>query len=203
MRRFSRSHYLSVLGFRDQLTNFAPGNKLDIVFLKQLAEGITGDKLEIALPPFSSPVRMGESHRSHLVIVVCQMHDQVCYTRLKSLYCIRVVLGPLLRSDIGLDADSSVKDNIVWAKDLRHKGCRSKPLLRNSDGQFVIACYSEQHIEEGLVLIKRAHMRIKVGGLNSKCPSARNLRANLCLCFFDINMRCGFRFRRIKVTTAI
>jgi len=46
------ANYRSGLSTSQQLTNFSPCNELDVVLLKKLAEGITRNKLKVALTPF-------------------------------------------------------------------------------------------------------------------------------------------------------
>ena len=46
----------SVLRLPDQLADFAPGNKLHVIFLEHLAKRIAGHEVKIALAPFSAPI---------------------------------------------------------------------------------------------------------------------------------------------------
>src|SRR6266581_8773122 len=49
----------------NQLPNFAPGNKLDVIILEQLAKGIAGHKVKITLAPFSAPIGMAKGDSLH------------------------------------------------------------------------------------------------------------------------------------------
>src|SRR5437870_3806553 len=71
----------SVLCLPDQLADFAPSNKLYVIFLEQLAKNVAGYKVEIALAPFSAPIRMAGGHSLHFFIGKRQMHDHVRNTR--------------------------------------------------------------------------------------------------------------------------
>src|SRR2546427_12244081 len=58
----------SVLRLPNQLADFAPGNKLHVILLEQLAKSVAGHKVEIALTPFSAPIQMAKSHAFHLFV---------------------------------------------------------------------------------------------------------------------------------------
>src|SRR5918992_6316144 len=47
--------------FLEELAQFAPGDQFNSLIFEQLAEGIAGEEVEIALSPGSAPVRMIES----------------------------------------------------------------------------------------------------------------------------------------------
>ncbi len=115
------------------LTDFAPGNQLNVVLLKQLAESLTGNKLEIALPPFRTPIGMFKCQPSHFFIVICEMHDHFRDTRLNLSYCVGVELRPALGGDSGFDANDAVHHHIIRAQQRREKGCRGKPFFRDSN----------------------------------------------------------------------
>src|ERR1700730_4474788 len=87
-----------------QLTNFSPCNEPDIVLLKQLAESITSNNLEVTLTPFGAPVGMSKCDTSHLFVVISQVHDHFGHPGLQVLYRIRIVLRPTFRRNAWLNA---------------------------------------------------------------------------------------------------
>src|SRR5882724_542026 len=97
----------------DQLAEFAPGNKLDVILLEQLAKSIAGDEVEIALAPFSAPIGMAKGHSLHLFVGKCQMHDHVRDSGSQILYFVCVEPGPVLGSYSRLNAYRSIQHDVI------------------------------------------------------------------------------------------
>src|SRR2546422_2594684 len=105
-----------MLRLTDQLADFAPGDKLDVILLEQLPKSIAGHESEIALPPFSAPIRMAKGHALHLFVGKCQMHNHAsdAGSQILDFFCVK--LGPVLGSDRGLDAYDSIQHYVTGAE---------------------------------------------------------------------------------------
>src|SRR6266487_2968293 len=187
----------SAICLPNQLPNFAPGNKLDVIILEQPAKSIAGHKVEITLAPFSAPIGMAKGDALHLFVGKGQMHNHVRDARSQILYFVRIKPGPVIGSDRRFNADCSIEYDVIRAEQRRHEWRSAKPLLRNSERQFVFAGYSQKRLEQSLALVKRSHVRIKMSRLNAKRPGPRDLSPNLRFHFPDIHMRSCFALQRI------
>src|SRR5205814_2766702 len=129
-------------------------------------KSIAGYKVKIALAPFSSPIGMAKGDSLHLFVGKGQMHDHVRDARSQILYFVRIKPGPVIRGDRRFNADCSIEDDVIRAEQRRHEWRAVKPIVRNSERQFVFVGHSQKRLEKSLALVKRAHVRIKMSRLN-------------------------------------
>ena len=140
--------------FGDQAADFAPGDELDVVLPEQLTKRVAAEKVEVALTPRRSPVRVIVGCRSHLGIVIGEMHDQLGDAGLQILQRVGV---EALRWNARFDGDESVDDDIIRSEKRDQIWTRGQ-LFRNRCRNFVRARRSEENSEQRGILVKCAHV---------------------------------------------
>src|SRR5207245_10504138 len=96
----------------DATGEFTPGDQLDVLLLKQLAELGAGEEIEIALTPGGAPSVALARGGFHFVIGEGEMDYEFGDARLKVVQGSLVRLGPFLRGNGGRDGNGVVEDDI-------------------------------------------------------------------------------------------
>jgi len=91
---------------------FAPGNQLDVLLLKQLAEFGAGEEIEIALAPGGAPSVTLAGSGFHFVVGEGDMDDEFSDTGLKIFQGSFVKFRPLDMRNGGRDGNGVVEDDI-------------------------------------------------------------------------------------------
>src|SRR5215510_8251065 len=144
-----------------ELSQFAIGHKLHLVFLEKPAKLVTREEIEIALSPRRSPIRMVDRRRAHLFIVVSEMNDQLGHSRLKLLHGVDVELFPMFWCNVGNCRDGMVNEHFARLYRRRWSIRASQPLLREHNRNLVIARDFQEGVEQSLICVERSHMRIE------------------------------------------
>jgi hypothetical protein len=100
----------SVMGGTGQ---FAPGDQLDVLLLKQLAEFGAGEEIEVALAPGGAPSVTLTRGGFHFVIVEGDVDNEFGDARMKVVQSSFVKLRPFFRRNRGRDGDGVVEDDMA------------------------------------------------------------------------------------------
>ena len=106
-------YYYSFPWILHQPAEFAPSYKLDVVFLEQAAKRGACKEVKVALPPTRTPAGVIDRRRTHLFIIVRDVHNYLCDTRLNTSYRVGVKRGPTLGWNGLVDLYDPIYDNIV------------------------------------------------------------------------------------------
>jgi hypothetical protein len=161
---------------------FAPGDQLDALLLKQLAEFGAGEEIEIALAPSGAPSVALARGRFHFVIGESEMDDEFSDAGLNICEGSLVKLGPFFWRNSGRDSNSVVEDDISGGQAGLQIRMVGKPIAPDEDRQFVFVGKTENDFEDVLAIFVQAILvGIKVGGTDAHGVGAIDLRAKLQL----------------------
>src|SRR5580692_11841588 len=90
--------------------NFAPGDELNVLLRKQIAEFLAGEEIEITLAPGSAPGVALARGGFQFIVVVAEVDDEFGYAGLQILEGGLVKIRPLGGRNGGCDGDGVVED---------------------------------------------------------------------------------------------
>jgi len=96
----------------DGTGEFTPGDQLDVLLLKQLAELGAGEEIEVALAPSGAPSVTLARSSFHFVVGEGDVDYEFGYAGLKILEGSFVELGPFFWRNGGSDGNGVVEDDI-------------------------------------------------------------------------------------------